>query len=666
MKRIILPAILILAAVSAARAQSTYPSAVDNSSSLIRATDFKFSFLTAPATSESISLVLASTSGLPASGVLQIDSELMFYSVSDATHVAVVRGYSSTSAKAHAANATVRFPISAAHVNSLDDAVIAVETKLGAGSSSASTAATGSVLTKKSDGTTGWAASVGGGSSGGATALVDGTDLTTAATVTASHALKVDGSGATQPVSVASLPLPAGAATSAGQTVGNTSLSSIDAKTPTLGQASAAASVPVVLPAAQLATLTPPSSVGVNNFPATQAVSVAALPLPAGASTEATLSALNGKVTAVNTGAVVVSSSALPTGASTEATLALIKAKTDNLDVLLSTRTKPADAQTVSGTVTANAGTGTMAVSAASLPLPTGASTSARQDTGNTSLASVDAKTPALGQALAASSVPVVLTAAQLATLTPVSTVAVSNFPATQPVSGTVSVSNTAFTANAGTNLNTSALALDATLTGGAQRTKLTDGTNNAAVKAASTAALAADPALVVAVSPNNSVAVTGAFFQATQPVSVAATLVTKPDTVANQTSPQVATLGNTAGKTNVLKTGTLASSATTADQVVLTYTVTAGKTLFLQTWDVSMGLTTPGTTAIGGSCSLESPAGTKLDTNVFRSVGHQTYISQNYAEPVGIPSGTVVRFVCTPSAVTATTWAASLAGYER
>lgn len=41
----------------------------------------------------------------------------------------------------------------------------------------------------------------------------------------------------------------------------------------------------------------------------------------------------------------------------------------------------------------------------------------------------------------------------------------------TQPVSGTV-------TANAGTNLNTSSLALDATLTGGTQQSKLTDGTN--------------------------------------------------------------------------------------------------------------------------------------------------------------------------------------------
>lgn len=61
----------------------------------------------------------------------------------------------------------------------------------------------------------------------------------------------------------------------------------------------------------------------------------------------------------------------------------------------------------------------TQPVSAATLPLPTGAATSARQDTGNTSIASIDTKTPALGQALAAGSVPVVLPAAQITTLTP-------------------------------------------------------------------------------------------------------------------------------------------------------------------------------------------------------------------------------------------------------
>ena len=48
-----------------------------------------------------------------------------------------------------------------------------------------------------------------------------------------------------------------------------------------------------------------------------------------------------------------------------------------------------------------------------------------------------------------------------------------------------------------------------ATQTDGTQRTKVTDGVTNAAVKAAATAAVAADPALVVAISPNNTVAVT-------------------------------------------------------------------------------------------------------------------------------------------------------------
>jgi len=58
--------------------------------------------------------------------------------------------------------------------------------------------------------------------------------------------------------------LPTGASTSALQTTGNTSLSSIDTKTPALGQALAAASVPVILPAATITTLTPPTSVGIS------------------------------------------------------------------------------------------------------------------------------------------------------------------------------------------------------------------------------------------------------------------------------------------------------------------------------------------------------------------------------------------------------------------
>lgn len=82
------------------------------------------------------------------------------------------------------------------------------------------------------------------------------------------------------------VPLPTGASSSSLQTSGNTSLASIDGKLPTLGQALSAASVPVVLPAAQLTALTPPATVTAN------------LGTIAGIATESTLSAINGKIPA--------------------------------------------------------------------------------------------------------------------------------------------------------------------------------------------------------------------------------------------------------------------------------------------------------------------------------------------------------------------------------
>lgn len=100
-------------------------------------------------------------------------------------------------------------------------------------------------------------------SASGTTAGVLKVDLS--ATTANATAVKVDGSAVTQPISATSLPLPTNASTSALQTTGNTSLSSIDTKVPTLGQALAAASVPVVLTAAQLSTLTPLTSVAVTN-----------------------------------------------------------------------------------------------------------------------------------------------------------------------------------------------------------------------------------------------------------------------------------------------------------------------------------------------------------------------------------------------------------------
>ena len=193
--------------------------------------------------------------------------------------------------------------------------------------------------------------------------------------------------------------LPTGAATSAKQDTEIASLASIDGKLPSLGQALAAASIPIVLTAAQITTLTPP--VAITGF-ATAANQTTEL---------ASLASIDGKITAVNTGAVVISS-ALPagtnnigdvdvlsvvpgtgatnlgkavdaaTGATDTGVLALatrddaLSALTpvDGDNVQLRTDANgalwviPSGTVTISGTVTANAGSGTLAVSLASVP----------------------------------------------------------------------------------------------------------------------------------------------------------------------------------------------------------------------------------------------------------------------------------------------------------
>jgi hypothetical protein len=184
------------------------------------------------------------------------------------------------------------------------------------------------------------------------------------------------------------------------------------------GQALSGASLPVVIASDQ-------SAISVSG-PATDA-QLRATPLP-----------ISGTVTAnAGTGTMAVSAASLPlpAGAATEASLSAILADVDRLPVLVSGRT-PVDGSAVtqpvsiaatvsvsgpvtdaqiratplpvSGTVTANAGTGTMAISAASLPLPTDAAT-------ETTLAAINTKIPSVGQADMASSQPVVIASNQSA-----------------------------------------------------------------------------------------------------------------------------------------------------------------------------------------------------------------------------------------------------------
>lgn len=97
---------------------------------------------------------------------------------------------------------------------------------------------------------------------------------------------------ATQPISAASLPLPSGASTSALQTTGNTSLSSIDTKL--------TSPLTVTGPLTDTQLRASAVSVSVSNFPATQPVSASSLPLPTGAATAANQATANTSLSSID------------------------------------------------------------------------------------------------------------------------------------------------------------------------------------------------------------------------------------------------------------------------------------------------------------------------------------------------------------------------------
>ncbi len=258
--------------------------------------------------------------------------------------------------------------------------------------------------------------------------MVAGTDGTNA------QYIKTDIDGELQ-IDVISSALPTGAATSAKQDTGNTSLSSIDGKLNSLGQKTMTNSVPVVVSSDQSAI--PVSKSGtwdINNISGT-------ISLPTGASTAAKQDIGNASLANIDSDLDVALSTR-----SSESTLSTLNSKIKEFDldtgggtqnvqgvnlrksasggsVEFGTSTDPirvdptgTTTQPVSGTITANQG-GTWNINniSGTISLPTGASTAANQTTGNTSLSNIDGKLNTLGQKTMANSTPVVLASDQSA-----------------------------------------------------------------------------------------------------------------------------------------------------------------------------------------------------------------------------------------------------------
>lgn len=181
----------------------------------------------------------------------------------------------------------------------------------------------------------------------------------------------------------------------------------------------------------------------------------------------------------------------------------------------------------------------TQPISAASLPLPTGAST-------ESTLSTLNGKVPAQGQALMAASVPVAIASNQSAV--PVSG---TFWQATQPVSGTVAATQS-----------------------GTWSVRAQDGAGNALASSTTTPG-GTEQALVVRNIPSGTQAVSGTFWQATQPVSGTVTvtdgagalnvIVDSGTTAATQSGTWTVQPGNTANTTAWLVAGGAADNAAAA-----------------------------------------------------------------------------------------------------
>ena len=136
---------------------------------------------------------------------------------------------------------------------------------------------------------------------------------------------------------------------------------------------------------------------------------------------------------------------------------------------------------------------------------------------------------------------------------------------------------------------------------------------------------------------------------------------------VSNFPADQLVTVDRS-GRIVVMKTNTLVTTAVTADQVILTYTVTAGKTFWLEYYAYDTRLTAVSATAsILGTISLENPSGTKIftSTETNPTTSETKMIVITFSEPIPITAGTVIRVVTTPAATTSMTWVANFGGYE-
>lgn len=126
--------------------------------------------------------------------------------------------------------------------------------------------------------------------------------------------------------------------------------------------------------------------------------------------------------------------------------------------------------------------------------------------------------------------------------------------------------------------------------------------------------------------------------------------------------------LSDTTGKAAVMKSAQLTTTAVTANQIVLTYIVTALKTLFLQYIDLQARLTAASATASVLGTITVTVAGVVVYTAEFcnpTSGATETH-SLAFSEPIPLAAGVVISVLVTPAAATSMRWTGNFGGFEK
>lgn len=471
------------------------------------------------------------------------------------------------------------------------------------------------------------------------------------AAVTASSALKTDSSATTQPISAASLPLPAGASTATKQDTGNTSLASIDSKlnspiavTGPLTDIQLRAS-PV--PISGTVTSTPSGTQDVNLVSSVEIeikndtgnpvpVSVTSLPLPTGAATAANQTTANASLASIDS---KLTSPVAVTGPLTDTqlratpvpisgTITATPTGTQDVNVVSSVEVEvkndTGNPIPVSGTVTANAGTGTFLVdgsahtqpvSASSLPLPTGAATAALQ-----TQPGVDIGDVTINNASGASAVNI------------------------QDGGNSITIDG-AVTANAGTNLNTSLLALDSTVAKDASLTTLNTSVNTLLKPANTLTAVTTVGTITNVVHVDDNAGSLTVDNAGTFPVQA---------TLSAETTKVIGTVNQ--GTSPWVTSGTSTVSGTVAATQSGTWTVQPGNTANTTAWKVDGSAVTQPVSA----ASLPLPTGAA--TAALQTTGNTSLssIDSKLTSPIAVSQSGTWTVSSVPSSSTKATYSAA------